>query len=137
MLTPTFVLEGPLRRFKYTFSTAVESQNGTATAQQEDIDMMNHASRAGFAALAIGAGLALAVPAHADDASYLTWLQNHGVTGPLPNGTSLLSMGTQECDALRHGKPEGWLIGQLEHVTGRAQSEDIVVAAHQQLCPDA
>ena len=99
--------------------------------------MMNDASRAGFAALMIGAVVALAAPAHADDAGYLNWLQNHGVTGPLPNGTGLLSMGTQECDALRHGKPEGWLIGQLEHITGRAQSEDIVVAAHKYLCPDA
>jgi len=99
--------------------------------------MMGRVSWAVLAALALGAGLALAAPAHADAAGYLAWLQDHGVTAPLPNGTSLLSMGTQECAALREGKSERFLIGQLEHVTGRAQSEDIVVATHQYLCPDA
>jgi hypothetical protein len=64
-------------------------------------DMKKHASRAALAALALGASLAFAAPAHADTASYLAWLQNHGVSDPLANGTSLLSMGTQECAALR------------------------------------
>ncbi len=99
--------------------------------------MTNHAARAALSIVVLGSGLALAAPAYADDASYLSWLSNHGVTAPLPNGTSLLSMGTQECAALREGKSERFLIGQLESVTGRAQSEDIVVAAHQYLCPDA
>jgi hypothetical protein len=99
--------------------------------------MTNHAARAALSMLALGAGLALAAPAHADDAGYLAWLADHGVTAPLPNGTSLLSMGTQDCAALREGKSERFLIGQLESVTGRAQSEDIVVAAHRYLCPDA
>lgn len=48
--------------------------------------MMSRVSRA---ALALGAGLAFAVPARADTADDLAWPQNHGVTGPLPDGTSL------------------------------------------------
>jgi hypothetical protein len=138
MFESAFVHEGPPRCFTFHIQhRGAEPQNGTATAQQEDIGMMNHASRGGFAALAIGAVVALAAPAHADDAGYLAWLADHGVTAPLPNGTSLLSMGTQDCAALRGGKSERFLIGELEKETGRAQSEDIVVAAHRYLCPDA
>ena len=99
--------------------------------------MTNHTARAALSMLALGVGLAFAATAHADDASYLSWLADHGVTAPLPNGTSLMSMGTQECAALREGKSERFLIGQLESITGRAQSDDIVVAAHRYLCPDA
>jgi len=100
--------------------------------------MKKHSSGAALAALALGAGLAFAAPAHADTAAYLEWLQNHGVSDPLANGTSLLSMGLQECNALRGGQSESFLIGNLEKVgVGRAQSEDVVYAAHQYLCPDA
>jgi hypothetical protein len=99
--------------------------------------MTNRATWAALSTLAIGAVVALAAPAHADDTGYLAWLADHGVTAPLPNGTSLLSMGTQDCAALRGGKSERFLIGELEKETGRAQSEDIVVAAHRYLCPDA
>jgi hypothetical protein len=96
--------------------------------------MMSRVSRA---ALALGAGLAFAVPARADTADYVAWLQNHGVTGPLPDGTSLLSMGTPDRAALREGKSERFLIIQLEKEMGAAQSEDIVIGAHRYLCPDA
>jgi hypothetical protein len=102
--------------------------------------MMKQTSAAALAAFALGAGLVFAGPARADTdtAGYLAWLQSHGVSDPLANGTSLLSMGTQECSALRGGKSESFLIGNLEKVgVGRAQSEDVVVAAHRYLCPDA
>ena len=100
--------------------------------------MKKSASRAALAVLALGAGLAFAAPARADTTEYLAWLQNHGVSDPLANGMSLLSMGTQECNALRGGQNEGFLIANLETVgVGRAQSEDVVYAAHHYLCPDA
>jgi Protein of unknown function (DUF732) len=85
------------------------------------------------AALALGAGLAFAAPAHADTQGYTDFLRSHGI----PNPEGLVSQGMQECEALRSGKSETWLIGQLEHVMDAAQSDDIVVAAHRYLCPDA
>jgi hypothetical protein len=42
-------------------------------------DMIKQGSAAALAALALGARLAFAAPAHADTADYLAWLQNHGV----------------------------------------------------------
>jgi len=77
--------------------------------------------------------LATAAPAHADTQGYIDFLRNHGV----PNPESYVSQGQQECEALRSGKSEGWLIGQLEHVMDRATSDNIVVGAHQYLCPGA
>jgi hypothetical protein len=47
-------------------------------------------------------------------------------------------MGTQECAGLRAGRSESFLIDNLEKVgVGRAQSGDVVYAAHHYLCPDA
>jgi hypothetical protein len=83
------------------------------------------------------AAVFLAAPAHADTQGYLAWLQSHGVSDPAPNGNSLVSQGQQECQALQSGKSQSWLIGQLESQMGSAQAEDIVVAAHQYLCPGA
>jgi hypothetical protein len=106
--------------------------------EQEKMQMIKQASAAALAALALGAGPAFAAPAHADTADYLAWLQNHGVPDPLPNGTSLVSMGTQECAALREGKSESFLTDNLEKVgVGIAPAGDVVYAAHHYLCPDA
>ena len=91
----------------------------------------------GVAALA---AITFAAPAHADTQGYLDYLSNHGVANPqgtAMNGTTWLSQGQQECAALRGGKSEEWLIGQLEHVMDRADSDLIVVGAHQYLCPGA
>ncbi len=102
--------------------------------------MKKHVPRAVLAALALGAGLAFAAPAHADTQGYLDYLSNHGIANPqgnAMNGTTYLSQGQQECAALRNGKSEEWLIGQLEHVMDRADSGLIVVGAHQYLCPGA
>jgi hypothetical protein len=95
--------------------------------------MLKHVSPAALAALAVGAGLVFAAPAHADTQGFLDYMRNHGYA----NAESYLSQGMQECAALRNGKPEGWLIGQLEHQMSRAESELVVVGAHQYLCPDA
>ena len=91
-----------------------------------------------LAALIFGTGLAFAAPAVADTADYLAWLQNHGVSDPLANGMSLESAGTMECAGLRAGRSESFLIDNLEKVgIGRAPAEDVVYAAHHNLCPDA
>lgn len=93
----------------------------------------------GFAALiAAGVVCVLQPPlAQADNKDeYLQWLLQHGVEN-LPNGNSLLAQGQQECQGLRNGQSEMTLIGQLEGQMGRAQADDIVVAAHRYLCPDA
>jgi hypothetical protein len=95
--------------------------------------MLRHVSRAALAALALGGGLAFAAPAHADTQGYIDYLRNHG----MPNPESQVSRGMQECQALRSGKSEGWLIGQLEHVMSQADSSLIVVGAYQYLCPGA
>jgi hypothetical protein len=52
-----------------------------------------------------------------------------------PNG----DQGLQECAALREGKSELFLMGQLiqAYGWGKAQAEDVVGGAHQYLCPDA
>ena len=100
--------------------------------------MTSRGSRVVLAALIFGTGLAFAAPAVADTADYLAWLQNHGVPDPLPNGTSLVSMGTQECAALRGGQSESFLTDNLEKVgVGIAPAGDVVYAAHHYLCPDA
>jgi hypothetical protein len=91
----------------------------------------------GVAALA---AITFAAPAHADTQGYFDYLSDHGVANPqgnAMNGTTYLSQGQQECAALRNGKSEEWLIGQLEHVMDRADSDLIVVGAHQYLCPGA
>jgi Protein of unknown function (DUF732) len=95
--------------------------------------MMKHVSPAALAALALGAGLAFAAPAHADTQDFLNYMRNHGYA----NAESYLSQGMQECAALRAGKSQGGPIGQLEHQLRRAESELVVVGAHQYLCPGA
>lgn len=95
--------------------------------------MLKHVSRTAFAALALGAALVFAVPAHADTQGFLNYMRDHGYA----NAESYLSQGQQECAALRQGKSESWLIGQLEHQLSRAESQLVVTGAHQYLCPDA
>jgi hypothetical protein len=62
---------------------------------------------------------------------------SHGVDG------DLLQLGYDQCAALRAGSSEQVLIGALEtpgysqYNLGRAGAEDVVVAAHRYLCPDA
>lgn len=93
----------------------------------------------GFAALtATGVVCILQPPlAQADNTDeYMQWLLQHGVTN-LPNGNSVLAQGQQECQGLRNGQSEMTLIGQLEGQMGRAQADDIVVAAHRYLCSGA
>lgn len=90
--------------------------------------------------MAVFAAITFAAPAHADTQGYFDYLSNHGVANPqgnAPNGTTWLSQGQQECSALRGGKSEEWLIGQLEHVMDQADSGLIVVGAHKYICPDA
>jgi hypothetical protein len=100
--------------------------------------MTKHLILSAMAAIALGAGLASAAPAQADTQDYLTWLQNHGVSGPLANGMDLESAGSMECAGLRAGRPEKFLIDNLEGVgIGIAPAEDVVYAAHHYLCPGA
>jgi hypothetical protein len=103
-----------------------------------DCEMNNRTSMAVLAVLGIGVGLTFPAPSQADADEYLAWLQNRGVSDPLANGASLLSTGTSECNALRAGRSESFLVDNLEKVgVGRAQSEDVVYAAHHYLCPAA
>jgi hypothetical protein len=83
----------------------------------------------------LAAGIVCAPLAHADMSSYLAYLQNHGVLSYDPNG----NQGLQECAALREGKSELFLMGQLiqAYGWGKAQAEDVVGGAHRYLCPDA
>ena len=84
----------------------------------------------------LAAGIAGAPQAQADMNSYLAYLQNHGVLSYDSNG----SLGTQECAALRQGKSEEFLMGQLIQaypMWGKVQAEGIVQGAHRNLCPDA
>jgi hypothetical protein len=101
--------------------------------------MMKHVSGAAVAALALGAGLAFAAPARADTQGFLDYMRSHGYAnqGPTSNGNTYLSQGQQECAALRAGKSESWLIGQLESQLSRAESQLVVTGAHQYLCPGA
>jgi hypothetical protein len=84
----------------------------------------------------------LATPsAHADNDTYLQYLISHGVpdTGPGTNSSSLVQTGNNECAAIREGKSDLFLFGQLidAYGMGKAQAQDIVYAAHHYLCPGA
>lgn len=69
---------------------------------------------------------------------YMQFLSSHGIyNDTAPNGVTWLANGQQTCVALRNGASEKQLIGQFEGQMGRAQSDDIVVAAHRYLCPGA
>ena len=87
----------------------------------------------------VAAGIACAPLAQADgNDQYDQFLISHGAfRDVLPNGNSPLAQGQQTCAALRAGKSESFLIGQLESQMDRATAEDIVVAAHRYLCPGA
>jgi Protein of unknown function (DUF732) len=91
----------------------------------------------GVAALA--AGITFVPVAQADTDSYLQYLISHGVpnTGPGTETSSLVQTGNNECAAMREGKSDSFLTGQLINAygMGKAQAEDIVYAAHHYLCP--
>jgi hypothetical protein len=82
---------------------------------------------------AIAASLALAAPAHADNASYLQYLRDRGFSSIMVDLNSQdsvkLSQGYKSCEALRHGyRPpilDAWGGAPL-----------IVEAAQRELCPD-
>jgi hypothetical protein len=85
--------------------------------------------------------LSTAPLAHADSGAYLEWLTSHGVVGNGPGQYGeefLLQTGTNTCAAIREGKSDSFLMGQLidAYQMGRAQSDDIVYAAHHYLCPN-
>ena len=100
---------------------------------------MKHFARIAISALALGAGLLFAAPAHADAEGFNDYMRSHGYPnlGPTSNGNTYLNQAMQECSALRAGKSENWLIGQLESQLSRAESQLVVIGAHQYLCPDA
>jgi len=85
-------------------------------------------------------GLLCAPLAHADSGAYLGWLNSHGVIG---NGSGqysedfALQTGTNTCGAIKEGKSDVFLMGQLidAYQMGRAQADDFVFAAHHYLCP--
>jgi hypothetical protein len=85
------------------------------------------------------AGLACAPLAQADNDTYLQYLISHGVpdTGPGTSSSSLVQTGNNECAAMREGKSDLFLMGQLidAYGMGKAQAQDIVYAAHHYLCP--
>ena len=87
------------------------------------------------------AGIVCAAPAHADNDTYLQYLISHGVpdTGPGTSSSSLVQTGNNECAAIREGKSDLFLFGQLidAYGMGKAQAQDIVYAAHHYLCPGA
>lgn len=90
---------------------------------------------------AVVAGIVCAAPAHADSDTYLRYLISHGVpnTGPGTSSSTLVQTGNSECAAIREGKSDLFLFGQLieAYGMGKAQAQDIVYAAHHYLCPDA
>jgi hypothetical protein len=79
---------------------------------------------------AIAAAVLFAPIAAADTDAYMQYLRSHNVTGGYWSDATLLSMGQQECEAMKGGKPDDFLIGELEKVGyGAAQADDIVYAA--------
>jgi hypothetical protein len=92
------------------------------------------------------AGLIFVPLAHTDPASnndqYDQFMISHGVVGDGPGQYSedfLLQTGTNTCAAIKEGKSDSFLMGQLidAYQMGKAQSDDIVYAAHRYLCPNA
>jgi hypothetical protein len=94
----------------------------------------------------LAASLIFAPLAHADPDSasnndqYSQFMISHGVVGDGPGQYSedfLLQTGTNTCAAIKEGKSDSFLMGQLidAYQMGRAQSDDIVYAAHRYLCP--
>jgi Protein of unknown function (DUF732) len=85
------------------------------------------------------AAVFLATPAHADEQGFNNYMASHGYPslGPSGTGFTYLSQAQQECSAMRGGKPQEWLIGQLESQLSSAEAGLVVTGAHQYLCPDA
>ena len=87
---------------------------------------------------ALVVGIACAPLAQADDQGFMNYMASHGYSSPTGmNGVNYLSQARQECSALRAGKSEKWLIGQLESELSIAEAGLVVTGAHQYLCPDA
>ena len=93
------------------------------------------------AGVALASVITCAPLAHADSDTYLQYLIDHGVpnAGPGTDASSLVQTGNNECAAMREGKSDLFLMGQLieAYGMGKAQAQDIVYAAHHYLCPDA
>ena len=90
----------------------------------------------GIAALA---AITFSPLAHADAPGFNDYMASHGYPslGPSGTGFTYLSQAQQECSAMRNGKSQEWLIGQLESQLSRAEAGLVVTGAHQYLCPDA
>jgi hypothetical protein len=77
-------------------------------------------------------GMWTAPVANADDDTYLQYLISHGVpdTGPGTASSTLVQTGHDECAAIREGKSDSFLMGQLinAYAMGKAQAQDIVYA---------
>jgi hypothetical protein len=92
-----------------------------------------------IAGLAVFAGISFSPLAHADAQGFNDYMASHGYAslGPSGTGFTYLSQAQQECSAMRNGKSQEWLIGQLESELSRAEAGLVVTGAHQYLCPDA
>lgn len=84
-----------------------------------------------LAALAATA-LALAAPAHADEASYIRYLNDHGTRVMAFNDDTKIAYGFQACGMLRNGMSMDAIAGASPISDGRGIAE----AAQHELCPD-
>jgi hypothetical protein len=81
----------------------------------------------------LAAAIACAPLAQADSSNdqFNQYMISHGMMG------EYLQEGKNACAAFQSGQSEQSVTGQLEHRLSRAESENIVYAAHRYLCPGA
>lgn len=89
-----------------------------------------------LAVLAIPAAVLVAAPAHADEASFQQYLNNHQINiGTLALNPSVIpSVGQEVCTRLHTGTPRDQVVGAIPGLFGDA--EGITTAAQHELCPD-
>jgi hypothetical protein len=81
---------------------------------------------------AVAAAVAFAAPAHADDQSYLQYLNDHGTRVMAFNDATKVAYGYQACGMLRNGMSPDAIAGASPISDGRGIAE----AAQRELCPD-
>lgn len=94
-------------------------------------------TKIGMVAAAIVTAIAVAAPAHADDASYLEYLRSHGqnVSAYVPANTDWVTAGHFACARLRDGETPAQAANHSPHPF-RENGPLVVEAAQHELCPD-
>lgn len=91
--------------------------------------------KTGIGAATLFAAVAFAVPAHADDQSYIEYIRSHGQPVPQYAANDWVMAGHTACGHLRDGETPAQAAGHSLHPF-RTNGPIVVEAAQHELCPD-